>query len=166
MCLPMRTASAVRALQMRLEIGADPAEVGRARRWVGARLADCGVGDDGTAETVVLLVSELVTNAVVHAGTPSVLRVLLNGLHPAGTVRVEVADLSTRTPRQRHAHGDETHGRGLELVASLADRWGWQCEGLGKLVWCEVKRAPRPSRAKDGRDSPSAAGGGNGAVPT
>jgi anti-sigma regulatory factor (Ser/Thr protein kinase) len=75
MCLPMRTASAVRALQMRLEIGADPAEVGRARRWVGARLADCGVGDDGTAETVVLLVSELVTNAVVGAREASLPRV-------------------------------------------------------------------------------------------
>ncbi|MCH6160925.1 ATP-binding protein [Streptomyces sp. M600PL45_2] len=156
----------MRALQMRLEIGADPAEVGRARRWVGARLADCGIGDDGAAEKIVLLVSELVTNAVVHAGTPSVLRVLLNGLHVSGTVRVEVADLSTRTPRQRHAHDDETHGRGLELVAMLADRWGWQCEGLGKLVWCEVERAPCPSCAKDGCDSLSAAGGGNGAVPT
>ncbi len=129
-------------LQVQLEIGADPEEVGRARRWARSRLAGCGVGsDEALAETLLLLVSELVTNAVVHAGTPSVLRMLLPGRQSPGAVRVEVADMSTCPPRQRHAEGDDTHGRGLELVAGLADRWGWQREGLGKRIWCELDRA-------------------------
>ncbi|MYV69761.1 ATP-binding protein, partial [Streptomyces sp. SID2131] len=54
----------------------------------------------------------------------------------------EVADASDRPPKPRHAHGDDTNGRGLELVDGLADRWGWQPEGRGKSIWCEVDRAP------------------------
>ncbi len=130
-------------LQVQLEVGADPAEVGRARRWARSRLAGSGIEvDEPVAETLILLISELVTNAVVHTGCPAVLRMLLPGV-PAqapGTVRVEVADRSTRPPRQRHAQGDETGGRGLELVDGLADRWGWQPEGGGKSIWCEVDR--------------------------
>lgn len=96
------------------------------------------------AETLILLISELVTNAVVHTGCPAVLRMLLPGV-PAdapgpGTVRVEVVDRSARPPAQRHAEGDDTNGRGLELVDGLADRWGWQPEGAGKSIWCEVDR--------------------------
>ena len=90
---------------------------------------------------LLLVVSELVTNAVVHAGTPSVLRMLLPGRHTQGAVRVEVADLSTCPPRQRHADGEDTNGRGLELVSGLADRWGWQHEGFGKRIWCELDRS-------------------------
>ena len=50
-------------------------------------------------------------------------------------------------PRPRHADGDDTNGRGLELVDGLADRWGWQAEGAGKSIWCEVDGcvAPRSS---------------------
>ncbi len=123
---------------MQLEVGPDPAEVGRARRWARSRLAGSGIGDDEPlAETLVLLISELVTNAVVHTGCPAVLRMLFGG---AG-VRVEVADASDCPPRPRHADGDDTNGRGLELVDGLADRWGWQREGTGKSIWCEVDRA-------------------------
>jgi anti-sigma regulatory factor (Ser/Thr protein kinase) len=131
----------VRVLQVQLEIGADPAEVRRARRWARSTLSGCGFGrDEALAETLLLLISELVTNAVVHAGTPSVLRMLLPGRQAPGAVRVEVADMSTCPPRQRHADGDETSGRGLELVSGLADRWGWQREGNGKRIWCEMDR--------------------------
>ena len=67
-------------LQVQLEIGADPTEVGRARRWARSRLAGCEIGrDEQLAETLLLLVSELVTNAVVHTGAPAVLRILLPG---------------------------------------------------------------------------------------
>ncbi|OEU86801.1 hypothetical protein DB35_24570 [Streptomyces abyssalis] len=140
----------MRVLQVQLEIGADPAEVGRARRWARTRLAGWGIGgDEALAETVLLLVSELVTNAVVHAGTPSVLRMLLPGRHAPGAVRLEVADMSTCPPRQRHAEGDDTNGRGLELVSGLADRWGWQREGFGKRIWCELD-TPGPGQGCQG----------------
>lgn len=94
------------------------------------------------AETLVLLISELVTNAVVHTGCPAVLRMVLPPVPEAcpGTVRVEVADSSARPPRPRRAEGNETDGRGLALVDGLADRWGWQTEGAGKRIWCEVDR--------------------------
>lgn len=133
-------------LQVQLEVGPDPAEVGRARRWARSRLAGSGIGDDEPlAETLVLLISELVTNAVVHTGCPAVLRMLFGpGAAQAGTVRVEVADNCARPPRPRLAAGDDTGGRGLELVDGLADRWGWKHEGAGKSIWCEVDRCAEP----------------------
>jgi hypothetical protein len=151
----------VQVLQVQLEVLPDPAEVSRARRWARSRLAGSGIGvDEPLAETLLLLISELVTNAVVHTGCPAVLRMLFPGVEmsqvemsrcemseagPASggteTVRVEVADSSDLPPAPRHARGDDTGGRGLELVDGLADRWGWQREGRGKHIWCEVDRS-------------------------
>lgn len=139
-------------LQVQLEVGPDPAEVGRARRWARSRLAGSGIGDDEPlAETLILLISELVTNAVVHTGCPAVLRMLFG--EPG--VRVEVADASGRAPARRQAAGDDTGGRGLELVDGLADRWGWQPEGAGKRIWCEVDRAEKAEadRVADGQET-------------
>lgn len=141
-----------------MEVGADPAEVGRARRWARSRLAVCGIeADEPVAETLVLLISELVTNAVVHTGCPAVLRMLLPDVPaPAGTVRVEVDDSSSRAPRPRAADEDDTHGRGLALVDGLADRWGWQEESTGgKRIWCEVDRGSAGACAAEAVASPS-----------
>ncbi|MCP3760434.1 ATP-binding protein [Streptomyces sp. TBY4] len=149
----------MQVLQVQLEVGADPAEVGRARRWARSRLAGCGIGDDEPlAETLILLISELVTNAVVHTGCPAVLRMLFG--EPG--VRVEVADASDRAPSPRQAAGDDTGGRGLELVDGLADRWGWQREGAGKRIWCEIDREEKAADAfaETAAPAPSAAPGG------
>jgi hypothetical protein len=143
----------VQVLQVQLEIRPDPAEVGRARRWALSRLAGFGIAaDEPLVETLVLLVSELVTNAVVHTGRPAVLRLSLPGgpaevpeqAAPSATVRVEVADTSSRAPVPRCARGDATGGRGLALVDCLADRWGWSPEGAGKSIWCELDRCSQP----------------------
>ncbi|MFE9450693.1 ATP-binding protein [Streptomyces sp. NPDC006739] len=141
---------------MQLEIRPDPAEVGRARRWARSRLAGSGIAaDESLAETLILLVSELVTNAVVHTGCPAVLRLSLPGAAvESATVRLEVADTSTRAPVPRCADDDATGGRGLALVDGLADRWGWTREGAGKRIWCELDRCGRP------RESAAVAYGG------
>jgi hypothetical protein len=175
----------VQVLQVQLEIRPDPTEVGRARRWARSRLAGLGIAaDEPLAETLILLVSELVTNAVVHTGHAAVLRLSLPGAaaepaerpdtaaEPAGsaepavtagapttplvaTVRVEVADSSSRAPVPRCAGGDATGGRGLALVDCLADRWGWSPEGAGKSIWCELDRCSQP-----GESAAMAYGGG------
>ncbi|MFH9084449.1 MULTISPECIES: ATP-binding protein [unclassified Streptomyces] len=138
---------------MQLEIRPDPAEVGRARRWARSRLAGSGItADEPLAETLILLVSELVTNAVVHTGRPAVLRLCLPG--PAAekcasaTVRVEVTDRSSRAPVPRCADDDATGGRGLALVDCLADRWGWSPDDdAGKSIWCELDRCSPPRQS-------------------
>jgi anti-sigma regulatory factor (Ser/Thr protein kinase) len=164
----------VQVLQVQLEIRPDPAEVGRARRWARSRLAGSGIEvDEALAETLVLLVSELVTNAVVHTGRPAVLRLSL----PRGqdekagesTVRLEVADSSSRAPVPRCLDDDATGGRGLALVDGLADRWGWVVEGPGKRIWCELDRCTRPVEGAVDRgttvDRAGAAERGAGALP-
>jgi anti-sigma regulatory factor (Ser/Thr protein kinase) len=150
----------VQVLQVQLEIRPDPTEVGRARRWARSRLAGSGVGvDEQLAETLVLLVSELVTNAVVHTGCPAVLRLLLSGVRDgsADTVRLEVADASARPPVPRCAEGDATNGRGLALVEGLADRWGWTSEGVGKHIWCELDRCEPGTRRPSAASAPVSA---------
>lgn len=91
----------MQVLQVQLEIRPDPAEVGRARKWARARLAGSGIGaDEPIAEALVLLVSELVTNAVLHTGCPAVLRLSLPEPETAegATLRLEVADACSRAP--------------------------------------------------------------------
>ncbi|MEU6809096.1 ATP-binding protein [Streptomyces sp. NPDC046831] len=139
----------MQVLQVQLEIRPDPAEVARARRWARSRLAGSGIeADEPLAETLILLVSELVTNAVVHTGCPAVLRLCLPcpSAGTATTVRLEVADASTRAPVPRCADDDATGGRGLALVDGLADRWGWSSEGAGKRIWCELDRCGRTGK--------------------
>lgn len=113
-----------------------------------------GIGvDEPLAETLVLLVSELVTNAVVHTGASAWLRVGRPADAPTpGTVRVEVLDRSARPPHPRRAAEADTGGRGLELVDCLADRWGWQADGAGKRIWCEVDLASVVGRCSRGED--------------
>lgn len=86
-------------------------------------------------ETLQTLLSELVTNAVVHAGSQPEVSVLMLG----GAIRVEVTDDSPRLPVLAEADTFATGGRGLGIVAAEASRWGVRPrpEG-GKTVWFEV----------------------------
>jgi two-component sensor histidine kinase len=88
-----------------------------------------------TVDTALLLVSELVTNAVVHAESPLILQIEVARPH----VRVSVEDCSAERPRPRAAGAEDANGRGLWLVDALATAWG--CHGTeagGKRVWFEV----------------------------
>lgn len=90
---------------------------------------------DGDLDTAELLVSELVTNAVVHAGTSFELVVCLRG---GTTLRVEVVDGSAQHPTARRHSLTAGTGRGLHLLDELADRWGVAVGSKGKTVWFEL----------------------------
>lgn len=95
------------------------------------------------AEDVLLMVSELVSNASLHAGGPQELR--LRG--SSDRLRVEVTDGSPAAPRPGVPHrAGSPGGYGLHVVAVLAREWGWApgAEG-GKVVWLEVDRARVPA---------------------
>ncbi|MFJ3924790.1 ATP-binding protein [Streptomyces sp. NPDC090022] len=114
---------------------------GRARALVRGQLTHWAVDED-TADTAELLLSELVTNAVRHSRSPQGRDLGVRLARYDGVLRVEVADagpLVKLTP-QVVADWDE-RGRGLAIVAALAERWG-QCprlHGIGKAVWAEVR---------------------------
>jgi two-component sensor histidine kinase len=87
----------------------------------------------GDVDTVLLLVSELVTNAVKHAATPFDVTVSVAGPE----VTVAVVDHDRRhPPRLRDPAPDDTSGRGLRIVQELATSWGTEAlSGDGKRVW-------------------------------
>jgi anti-sigma regulatory factor (Ser/Thr protein kinase) len=116
-----------------VQLPAHPRSVARARRFVVEAGAAARLPDD-LRESAALLVSELVTNAVVHGGTTTTVRVG----HPAGRFRVSVQDESTAAPATGAPDGSQTSGRGLQIVAGLADRWGVDLTDRGKSVWFEL----------------------------
>ncbi|MQY15661.1 hypothetical protein SRB5_58490 [Streptomyces sp. RB5] len=88
-------------------------------------------------DDVLLITSELVTNAVRYGGEPGdSLTVALVPL--TGTVRVEVHDTVRRRPRLRPESAERQRGRGLWIVETLANQWGMDDRPLGKLVWAVV----------------------------
>lgn len=110
----------------------DAASAGRARWLLRAALQDNS--NDETLDAAQLAVSEIVTNALVHAGTEMRLRILV----AAQSVRVELSDGSSRLPSQRDFGATSPTGRGLLLVEELASRWGAHPTEGGKVVWFEV----------------------------
>ncbi|MFD0691788.1 SpoIIE family protein phosphatase [Actinomadura fibrosa] len=112
------------------ELDPEPSMVPEARAEVAARLADWGL--DGVTDTVELLVSELVTNALVHGAGLIGLR-LIRG----DTLLGEVYDDGQELPHLRHAEATDESGRGLQLVSHLAERWGTHRTEHGKVVWFE-----------------------------
>jgi anti-sigma regulatory factor (Ser/Thr protein kinase) len=118
-----------------LELVPEPQSVRRARVWVVSELAT--IGRDDLADAAELGVSELVTNAILHADPPIVVRVGGTAAHP----RVEVHDNSPAPPKARSMTADErllaTVGRGLGIVAMFSTTWGAEVSSEGKVVWFE-----------------------------
>jgi serine phosphatase RsbU (regulator of sigma subunit)/anti-sigma regulatory factor (Ser/Thr protein kinase) len=108
-----------------------PQTAGHARKLVRPALRRWGL--DELIDSVELLVSEVVTNAVRHAGRPITLRLLRTDV-----LRCEVGDDAPQLPRMRHAQPEDENGRGLFLVNRLAQRWGATRLSAGKVVWFEL----------------------------
>ena len=87
-----------------------------------------------STDDVALVVSELVTNAVVHGDGD----VRVDVTVATGEVRVEVADHERALPDRHDAPADAESGRGLAIVSQLARRWGVRTEGDGKVVWADL----------------------------
>jgi serine phosphatase RsbU (regulator of sigma subunit)/anti-sigma regulatory factor (Ser/Thr protein kinase) len=159
--------------------GPRPEAVGRARAFVRETLAGWDLpgprGGQGVVDDAVLLVSELVTNAILHAGTAADV-VCVRLRDPAGVpeaVRVEVVDRHPGrpipTPHRIRGGGPQDGpdlpegGRGLYLSAHIADAWGVQYSRSAKQIWFTLDFAAHPAREPDG--APAVPGAPVGAGP-
>ncbi|MFD7710011.1 SpoIIE family protein phosphatase [Streptomyces sp. NPDC059786] len=106
---------------------------GRARKLARRALSRWGLEE--LSDSVELLVSEVVTNAVRYASRPVTLRLLRTDV-----LRCEVGDDVPQLPRLRQARATDEGGRGLYLVNRLARRWGATRLSTGKVVWFELNR--------------------------
>jgi anti-sigma regulatory factor (Ser/Thr protein kinase) len=115
-----------------VDLPPEPSSATRARTLAREQLeASC---PSDALETIALLVTELVTNAILHARTPLMLSVESRPAH----VRICVEDHSSEKPARRSYESDAVTGRGLALVDQLASSWGVDATPSGKVVWCEV----------------------------
>jgi anti-sigma regulatory factor (Ser/Thr protein kinase) len=114
------------------EVAHDPAAVGEARRFLRRTLRDWNVDDD-TADTAVLCLSELVTNALIHSHAGCAVRVQLED----GVLTTTVRDSGTADAASVSSLEDplQVHGRGLRLVDALAVGWGYDLDTMGTTVW-------------------------------
>jgi anti-sigma regulatory factor (Ser/Thr protein kinase) len=110
-----------------------PASVQEVRAWLRQSLAATSTDAD-CIDTVVLLASEIVTNAVVHTRSGD----LLVSVAAGSLVEVAVQDESAHSATLRPADLLDTTGRGLHLVNALATAWGTRRTGQGKTVWFRV----------------------------
>ncbi len=110
----------------------DPRAARAAREFISRHIAEPELTD--LRETAVLLVSEVVTNALRHTDG----RVELSLWRFPDRVRVEVADETSRSPVTSRADPLDESGRGVPLMDALSDRWGTSPHGDGKVVWFEL----------------------------
>ncbi|MFC8094267.1 SpoIIE family protein phosphatase [Streptomyces sp. NPDC057301] len=109
----------------------EPASVADARRRTRRQLAAWNV-DDETAYNIQLIVSELVTNAIRYGRSPLELRLIHDR-----TLTCEMRDAGSAAPHLRHAATADEGGRGLFIIAQLAQAWGTRFGTRGKTIWAE-----------------------------
>jgi PAS domain S-box-containing protein len=133
-------------------LASEASSVGEARRVLRQAVADAEVGDGAWVDDALIAISEIVTNALVHAGTPIGLTIRVD---EAG-VRVEVADGSPHPPRPRGYAVTAGTGRGLNLVEELVRAWGSDPDDPGKVVWFELGTTPETAAFAGSPLDPSA----------
>jgi anti-sigma regulatory factor (Ser/Thr protein kinase) len=130
----------------RIALEGDPRAAGAARRFLRDFLAGAGVSDD-LAATAELCLSELVTNAIVHTGSRFEIRATLDehltvSVKDRGRAAADPALVTDSDPLR-------VHGRGLQLVDALADRWGSDRDAVGSNVWFSLELDAEPQGASE-----------------
>ena len=118
----------------RTRLPPDPTSPAIGRRFVADVLWQRGFPTDAIDDAV-LLASEAITNAVVHAGTPVDVVVVAD----ASMARIEVHDGCPVSPLVGDAAAERWGGRGLRVIQALAEAWGFRGSGDGKCLWFEVR---------------------------
>lgn len=122
--------------------------VGAARRHAVRGLQSRGA--PRLEEDVRTVVTELATNAVLHARTRFTVTITTNSTH----LRVAVTDGSATQPRlRRHGDQDATTGRGLRIVEELSTAWGVEANSTGKTTWCDLALILDVDRQPDQEDT-------------
>ncbi|MFI8963359.1 SpoIIE family protein phosphatase [Streptomyces sp. NPDC053493] len=119
---------------------AEPERIAAAREQVRQLLHDWK--DEDQVDSAVLMVSEMVTNVLVHTDGDALLVAEVMCLENARRLRVEVADASDELPHKRHPGEMASSGRGLLLMEMLAHAWGVDPRGEGKAIWFELHESP------------------------
>ncbi|MFD9103816.1 SpoIIE family protein phosphatase [Streptomyces virginiae] len=115
---------------------AEPERIAGARRQVRELLHDWA--DEEQVDSAVLMVSEMVTNVLMHTDGDALLVAEAVGELGERRLRVEVADSSDELPHKRHPGEMASSGRGVLLTEMLADAWGVDPRGEGKSIWFEL----------------------------
>lgn len=131
---PRRTAMAVAQ--------AEPERIAAARQHLRELLHDWA--DDEQVDAAVLMISEMLTNVLVHTDGHALLVAEVTRGKAARRLRVEVADTSDELPHKRRPGEMASSGRGLVLMEMLADAWGVDPRGEGKSIWFELYESAEP----------------------
>ncbi|MGA5193621.1 SpoIIE family protein phosphatase [Streptomyces exfoliatus] len=122
---------------------AEPERIAEAREQMRQLLHDWT--DRDQLDSAVLMVSEMVTNVLVHTDGDALLVAEVACAAKSRRLRVEVSDTSDELPHKRHPGEMASSGRGLVLMEMLADAWGVDPRGEGKAIWFELNETPPPS---------------------
>jgi anti-sigma regulatory factor (Ser/Thr protein kinase) len=128
----------------RRSFGLDPTSVAESRRFVGDTLEDL---PEEVRESAELMMSELATNAVVHAATG--FEVCIERTDTL--FRVDVTDVGRGEPHLRSPRVSDAHGRGLQIVKQLSDEWGIidNANHSSKTVWYAVRLSPTSESVRE-----------------
>jgi anti-sigma regulatory factor (Ser/Thr protein kinase) len=130
------TATETRSL-VAFTLPSSPYSVQMARFYIRAALNYHALGD--YAEDAEMVASELITNAITHAGAPAI-SLELTCLEGTRALAIVVTDPCPLPPVRRNPAADTEHGRGLYVVDALSARWGWQPRNPGKAVYAILTR--------------------------
>lgn len=131
--LPTAAEAAAELARAHIGLPAQLSSAMQAREFLREVLPDWSL--TGLIDSAMLLTTELVTNAVIHARSPVGVTLKLTD----DTLRVEVADHGPGALIMREPIAGDTHGRGLRLLEAIAAAWGTSADEHGKLVWFELR---------------------------